>query len=142
MFNKPYDIVVIAALFVAVIATIGFGIEGAITQGAVVDSNSRGFFNSTNDFTNASYFGGTTSDASGAIVGAEGSSDESSSILDLINRGLNALLGIGKTYSYTKESLNQAQSVLPIPDIYITLVIGTLIIILMVIIYTWARGSS
>ena len=140
MLSKPFDIVVIFALMVGIIATIQFGVTAVIDSGATVGDTS--FFTTANDtIDDGSFFKGTVDNATEPLSGQEGSTQQDSE-QNILTQGLQSLRDISLTYKATEKVLNEGTSTLSIPPVYLTLVTGVIIIIMFVLVYTWARGSK
>ena len=139
MLKSPFDIAVVFAIFALVVVTVGFGIESIGDSGAVTQ--------------NTTFFSNVESDVY-ASTGLKGTSDEASDVIDpsdepvtveateegIITQGLQSLRSVGSTYNSIKSSMSEGTAILGIDPIYYTVITFTLIIILFVIIYTWARG--
>jgi len=137
--KSPFDIAVVFAIFALVVVTVGFGIESIGDSGAVTQ--------------NTTFFSNVESDVY-ASTGLKGTSDEASDVIDpsdepvtveateegIITQGLQSLRSVGSTYNSIKSSMSEGTAILGIDPIYYTVITFTLIIILFVIIYTWARG--
>jgi len=137
--KSPFDIAVVFAIFALVGVTVGVGIESIGDSGAVTQ--------------NTTFFSNVESDVY-ASTGLKGTSDEASDVIDpsdepvtveateegIITQGLQSLRSVGSTYNSIKSSMSEGTAILGIDPIYYTVITFTLIIILFVIIYTWARG--
>lgn len=139
MLSKPYDIVIIFALVAAVVITVGFGLSDVQNAGANTGT-ANNFFNNVNDTVySEDYFYGTT-EASGSVLdGSEGSGSEPSEE-NIITEGYNSLRKITGTYKAFRNALSDGSGSLGIDPVYLTLVTGVIIVIMFVLIYTWARG--
>lgn len=140
MLKSPFDIVVVFAIASLVIVTIGFGITYAEEQGA--NTNNKTYFFS--DVETNIY----------ASTGLKGTSDEASDVIDpsdnpvtveateegIITQGLQSLRSVGSTFNSIKDVMNDATKILGISEVFVSVITFTLIIIMFVIIYTWARG--
>jgi len=140
MLKSPFDIVIVFAIMALVVVTIGFGITNIEDRGGTM-GNKTHFFSDIKDDVYAN-------------TGLKGTSDEASDVIDpsdepvaveaseegIITQGLQSLRSVGGTYNSVKSALTEGTAILGIDPIYLSVVTFTLIIIIFVIIYTWARG--
>lgn len=142
MLKNPYDIVIIFAIIALVVVTVGFGIESVDELGANVGNTQ-----------NQEFFTNVASDVN-ASTGLKGTSDEATDVIDptdnpltaeateegIITQGLQSLRSIGGTYKSVEKVMKDGTGQIGINPIYWTVIASTLIIIMFVLIYTWARG--
>lgn len=141
MLSKPYDIVVVFAIMAAVIVTIGFGINSAESLQSA-DVGDKAFFSGvTNNINSTSGLYGTSQEAS-SILDPEGQNQQLETDQDsIITQGLQSLRSLSSTYKSVEAALFSGSNILGVDPIYINLLMFTLIIIIFVLVYTWARGN-
>lgn len=140
MLKSPFDIAIVFAIMALVVVTIGFGITSVEEQGAITGNKTTFFSNVENNVYNSTGLYGTSTEASDVIdpSGEPVQSDVSEE--SIITQGLQSLRSVGSTYSSVRSALTEGQGILGIDPVYVSVVTFTLIIIIFVIIYTWARG--
>ena len=139
MFKSPFDIVIIFAIIAVIVITVGFGIDSIETQGANVGN--KVFFSSIeNDVYNSTGLKGTSDEASDVIDPSSNPVTAEASEESIITQGLQSLRSIAATYKSVEKVMKDGTAELGINAIYWNILAFTLIIIMFVIIYTWARG--
>lgn len=139
MFNKPYDLPIMFAIFALVIVTVGFGVSSVNNiQNKSVDAS---YFESVeSSVTSSTGLKGAADDMSEGITGDEGASEEPSEE-NIIIQGFKSVLKLGKTFVQMTDALDEGLTELGIDPIYVTVVSGVLIIVFGVVLYTWLRGN-
>lgn len=140
MLKSPFDIAVVFAIMALVVVTIGFGIESVEDQGANVNNKSSFFSNVEANVYSSTGLKGTSDEASDVIDPSDNPVTVEATEEGIITQGLQSLRSVGSTYNSIKSSMSEGTAILGVDPIYYTVVTFTLVIILFVIIYTWARG--
>lgn len=139
MLKSPFDIVVAFAIISMVVVTIGFGIASIEDQGAVT-GNTTFFSDVETDVYSSTGLKGTSDEASKVIDPSDNPVTAEATEEGIITQGLQSLRSIGSTYKSVERVMKDGTSLLGIDAIYWNIIAYTLIIIIFVIIYTWARG--
>ena len=140
MLKSPFDIVVVFSILALVVVTVGFGITSVENQGAET-ANKTSFFSGVKDDVYATTgLKGTTDEASDVIDPSDQAVTVEATEEGIITQGLQSLRSVGSTFNSIRKALNEGTAILGIDPVYISIVVFTLIIIMFVIIYTWARG--
>lgn len=139
MFNRPQDMVIMFAIMAAVIVTVGFGIQGVEEQGAT--TNNVTFFSDVKgEVTSTTGLKGTADEASDVIDPSDEAVQSEATEEGIITQGLQSLRSIGGTFGSVRSTVTDGGKIIGLDPIYINLLVFTLVIILFVLIYTWARG--
>ena len=139
MLDRPQDFVIMFMIVALVVVTAGFGVQSVEYQGAT--TNSVTFFDDVKgDVTSTTGLKGTADEASDVIDPSDQALQSEVSEENIITEGLQSLRSIGGTLQSTRNAMTESGSILSIDPIYISTVVFTMIIILFVLIYTWARG--
>lgn len=139
MLDKPYDFAVIFGIFALVVVTIGFGIESVMT-------NTNASVGDTSFFTNVKLrVNGTdglvaTSQTMSNSIRGETSAGTTPSEEGLLVKGFNSLLSLGATFEIFSDSMADASAAIGIHPIYWTVILGVLLVIFAVTLYTWLRA--
>ena len=144
MLKRPFDIAVILGIFGLIIVTIGFGVTSAISTNTALNISEEklSYFDEAeatlrnNDTT---YLKGSTDTATDALSGEEDTTETSQE--NFIVSGFNSMLALGKTWKAVESLADEGTRLAGIPEIYLMVVVGIMIIMLMVVIYTWIRGT-
>ena len=144
MLKRPYDIAVILGLLGLVIVTIGFGVQSVIETNTAlnVSQDKLSYFDNAENIlrnNDSTYLKGTSDEATSALSGEEETSDTSQE--NFIVSGFNSMLALGKTYKAVEDLADEGTRLVGIPEIYLMVVVSILIIMLMVVTYTWVRGN-
>lgn len=142
MLKTPFDIVIVFGIIALVVITVGFGIESVEELGADIGSeqNQAFFTNIEDDVRSAEGLKGTSDEASDVIDPTDSPVTAEASEEGIITQGLQSLRSIGGTYKSVEKIMKDGTAQLGIPSIFWEVVAGILIIIIFVLIYTWARG--
>lgn len=140
MLKSPFDIAIVFAIMALVVVTIGFGIESVEKTGANVGNKSSFFSNVKGNVYNSTGLYGTSKEASDVIDPSGQAVTVEATEENIITQGLQSLRSVGGTYNSVKNVLTQGTSILGLDRVYVSVITFTLIIIIFVIIYTWARG--
>ena len=139
MLDKPYDIAVMFGIFALIIVTVSFAVSDINTLVAV-DHNDTFFSSAYSRVNSSTGFKGLSDEAAEGLSGTEGGGDDVTQE-SFILKGINSLLTLGQSWAIMEESLDDASDQLTIDPIYITVLIGLLVIAFAVTLYTWIRGS-
>lgn len=140
MLKSPFDIAVVFSIMALVVLTIGFAIESVEENGGNVGDKTYFFDNVETNVLNATGLKGTSDEASDVIDPSDNPVLDDPTEENIIQQGLQSLRSVGSTYSSVRQTLSEGTGILGIDAVYYTIIIFTLVIILFVIIYTWARG--
>lgn len=140
MLKSPFDIVVVFAIMALVVVTIGFGIESVEDAGANVNNKTSFFSNVESNVYSSTGLKGTSDEASDVIDPSDNPVTVEATEEGIITQGLQSLRSVGSTFNSIKSSMSEGTAILGIDPIYYTVVMFTVVIIMFVIIYTWARG--
>lgn len=139
MFNRPYDLAVIFAIFALVVVTFGFFIDG-VNDYYDEDGDTSYFETVESTVTDSTGLKGAADDMSEGITGEEGASEDTSEE-GIIIRGFKSVLKLGKTFTGMLDALDEGLTAIGVDPIYLTIVGSTLLIIFGVVLYTWIRGN-
>jgi len=140
MLEKPYDILVIFAIFALVVVTIGTAM-GDINLLTNTTHNTSFYTTVDNRISNEDGFSAVTTDSAESIVGEEGAGDQATQEGFLL-KGFNSLLKLGKSWGILEKTANEVVEEIPIDPIYITLILGLLLVSFAVVVYTYIRGFT
>jgi hypothetical protein len=140
-FNRPTDMAFIFAIFAMVMITVGYGVTSVMNQqNASIDSDAQNYFNKLKN-NDLQAFGNNTNDINNALVAQEGQSD-SPTEENILVRGFNSMLSIGRSFTLVTESLDYIATKTGIPDEFVVIIGGLLIMTLAVVTYSWLRGAN
>lgn len=144
MLKRPFDIAVILCIFGLVIVTVGYGVESVASNNDAlnISDEKMAYFTAADNTLRSNddtYLKGTADQATESLSGEESQTETSQE--NFIVSGFNSMLALGKTYKAVESLADEGTSIVGIPEIYLMSVISVLIIMLMVITYTWVRGN-
>lgn len=136
--KSPFDIAVIFAIVGLIVVTIGFGITAVEDLGA--NSGNVSLYDDVETRLSADTgLYGTSVEAS-KVIDPEDNTTTEASEESIITQGLQSLRSLGSTYKSVEATMQEGSSILGIPEIYWEVMAAVMIIMIFVIIYTWARG--
>lgn len=138
-FDKPSDLVIIAGLFLLVMATVGIGVLSVEErQNATIDSQSASYIVTVNGGVQS--IKNTSDDISTSLIGQEGSGSQTNEE-GIITRSFSSILTIGRSYDVIVDNLELLSSQLGIPSIFVTIILAMILVVFGVVTYTWFRGT-
>lgn len=139
MLKSPFDIVIVFSITAVIVLTMGFGITSIESLGAST-GNTTFFSGIEADVLNSTGLKGTADEATDVIDPSDDPLTAEASEEGIITQGLQSLRSVGSTYKAVENVMKEGTAELGIDSIYWQIASFTLIIIIFVIIYTWARG--
>ena len=137
MIDKPTDIVMILVVAGMVLFTVGLGVASINEKqsAAVNDTYYRNVQARIND---PNGLAGTSNNMTDALANSGDSSDEQSQA-NFIVRGFNSILKIGQLTSVLSDTFDEGAREVGLDPTYITLIVGGLLTIFAIVIFSWVR---
>ena len=143
-FNKPSDIAIIFGIFGLVVVTGLFGIQSVnfYTNQTANEENIK-FYTYVNDnITGEDGLKGAADDTTEALTGKEGFSLTELLTDNFVVRGFNSLVNLGKIFTSSNQALEIGAEQLALDPIYITIIVAILLIVFVVVLWTWLTGGG
>lgn len=138
MIDKPQDLAIMFGVFALIVVTVGFAVAD-INDKVTTDHNDTYFTTINSRVTSQEGFKGISDSSGSSLTGEEGS-DETPTTDNFILQGIDSLRSLGQSWAIVKTTAEESNSALKLDPIYITVLIGLLIISFAVVIYAYIRG--
>lgn len=141
MFSKPTDVVIMLCLFLSVFLLIGWGVSSIeVQQGQSL--NDTAIITVVQQQSSSTTGLGATTSGSSDLLDPPATEISEPTEEGFLSRGLQALRSISASFKSFEKVLFEAQKVFSIPVEYVGFILATMIISLMLMIYTWWRGRQ
>jgi hypothetical protein len=135
--KSPADIVIIFSIMAVIMITVGLGIDSINNDYGANINNSA--FTTLGTQVDQNYKN-ATSELSKAVQSESGASDTSTEN-NIIVKGFNAVLGLGRVVGYVFGNIEYMFGAMGLPSYFATLLIGLIITMFAIITYSWIRGN-